>query len=106
MHAELICLKEAAKILGDFRLNKATLYSTLEPCAMCAGAMYSFRVAKLIYGAKDLRVGACGTLYNLFDIKHPITKIEVAGGLMEEESAQLMRSFFKQRREEKNGKSI
>ena len=106
MHAELICLKMAAKVVGDFRLSEATLYSTLEPCAMCAGAMYSFRIKKLIYGARDLRVGACGTLYNLFDQKHPITTIEVIGGLMEEESAALMKSFFKKIKKEKNGRGI
>ncbi len=101
MHAELICLKEAAKSLSDFRLEGAILYITLEPCAMCAGAIHNFRLKKVIYGAKDLRVGAAGTLYNLFDGNHPIHKVECVGGLMEEQSAELLRKFFKMKRENK-----
>lgn len=101
MHAEIICLKRAAKILGDFRLTEATLYSTLEPCSMCAGAITNFRVKKVVWGAKDLRVGAAGTLYNLFDGRNPIHKVESIGGLMEKESSYLLRKFFQKKREEK-----
>lgn len=101
MHAEVICLKEGAKILGDYRLTDAVLYVTLEPCGMCAGAIHNFRVAKVVWGAQDLRVGAAGTLYNLFDGKHPIHKVESAGGLKAEESAKLLKQFFKEKREEK-----
>ena len=101
LHAEMICLRSAAKILGDFRLTDCVLYSTLEPCAMCAGAIFNFRVKKVIWGAKDLRVGACGTLYNLFDGSHPIHTVESIGGLMEEESADLLKMFFKNKRAEK-----
>ncbi|MCH9811430.1 nucleoside deaminase [bacterium] len=97
-HAEIICLKEAAKILGDFRLVGATLYTTLEPCAMCAGAITNFRVKKVVWGAKDLRVGAAGTLYNIFDGRNPIHKVESVGGLMEDASAALLRKFFQERR--------
>lgn len=105
MHAEIICLKEASKILNDYRLTNATLYITLEPCAMCAGAIHNFRLKKVVYGAKDLRVGAGGTLYNLFDGRHPIHKVEIQGGLKEKESAELLRKFFKNKREEKQCKS-
>lgn len=104
-HAELLALQKAAKKMGDFRLSEATLYTTLEPCAMCAGAIYNFRIKKVVYGAKDLRVGACGTLYNLFDGRHPITKVEIVGGLKEKESAKLLRDFFKKRREENDRKN-
>ncbi len=104
MHAEMICLRAAAKSIGDFRLQGSILYCTLEPCSMCSGAMHNFRVKKVIWGAKDLRVGACGTLYNLFDGKHPIHKVEFESGLMEEESAGLLRRFFKEKRLE-NGKN-
>lgn len=104
-HAELSALKKAAKNIGDFRLSEATLYTTLEPCCMCAGAIYNFRIKKVVYGAKDLRVGACGTLYNLFDNRHPITKVEVVGGVKKEESAELLRKFFKKRREENDRKN-
>lgn len=106
MHAEIICLKKAANILQDFRLNEAILYSTLEPCAMCAGAILNFRVKKVIWGAKDLRVGACGTLYNLFDGRHPIHYVESIGGLLEDDSASLLKEFFKLKRAEKNGKDF
>ena len=101
LHAELICLKRAAKILGDTRLLDAVLYITLEPCSMCAGAIHNFRVKKVIWGAKDLRVGASGTLYNLFDGKHPIHKVESMGGLMDKESSDLLKKFFREKREEK-----
>ena len=104
-HAEIICLKEAAKILGDFRLVDAVLYITLEPCGMCAGAVHNFRVKKVVWGAKDLRVGASGTLYNLFDGKHPIHKVESIGGLMAKESGDLLRKFFREKREEKKCQS-
>jgi tRNA(adenine34) deaminase len=98
MHAEMICLKKGAKILGDFRLVNCILYTTLEPCAMCAGAIINFRIKKVIWGAKDLRVGASGTLYNLFDGRHPIHKVEFESGLMEEKSANLLKMFFKNKR--------
>jgi tRNA(adenine34) deaminase len=104
-HAEILCLKEASKILGDYRLKDAVLYVTLEPCSMCAGAIHNFRIKKVIYGAKDLRVGAAGTLYNLFDDRHPIHKVEIEGGLKEIESAELLRKFFRKKREEKECKN-
>jgi tRNA(adenine34) deaminase len=99
MHAELICLKNSSSLLKDFRLVGAVLYTTLEPCAMCAGAIANFRVKKVIYGAKDLRIGAAGTLYDLFDGRHPIHKVECVGGLFAEESSYLMKEFFKTKRE-------
>lgn len=101
MHAEMVCLRNASKVIGDFRLQDSILYITLEPCSMCSGAIHNFRVKKVVWGAKDLRVGACGTLYNLFDGKHPIHKVEFESGLMEDESARLLRRFFKEKREEK-----
>jgi tRNA(adenine34) deaminase len=99
MHAEIVCLRRGAQTIGDFRLQDSILYSTLEPCSMCAGAIYNFRVKKVIWGAKDLRVGACGTLYHLFDGKHPIHTVAFQSGLMQEQSAALLRKFFKKRRE-------
>ena len=99
MHAEIICLRNASKVIGDFRLQEAILYCTLEPCSMCSGAMHSFRIKKVIWGAKDLRIGACGTLYNLFDGKHPIHNVEFESVINEEESANLLRRFFKEKRE-------
>ena len=101
MHAEMVCLKKAASILGDFRLNNAVMYVTLEPCAMCAGAIHQFRLKKIIWGAKDKRIGASGTLYNLFDGKNPIHSLESVGGLMEKDSEKLLKNFFREKRRKK-----
>lgn len=99
-HAEMLALTTGEGYLGDFRLINTTLYSTLEPCAMCAGAMFLTRIKKLVYGAKDLRHGAHGTLFNLFEKKHPIHNVEVEGGVLAEYSSELLRQFFQKRREE------
>ena len=98
-HAELLCIQRAAKILGDWRLNGCILYCTLEPCAMCAGAILESRLDELIYGAPDLRCGADGSWKNLFDGTFPIHSLKVTSGLMADESAKLMRAFFKERRD-------
>jgi len=99
-HAELLCLKEGAKKLGNWRLSQTTLYSTLEPCPMCAGAMIHSRIQRLVWGAPDLRCGAHGSWVNLLDTPHPIHQIETTRGILQEECADLMRTFFKQRRED------
>ena len=98
-HAEMICLTSGASYLENWRLLESTLYCTLEPCTMCAGAMFLSRVKRLVYGAPDLRHGAGGSWINLFEEKHPTHKIEVKGGVLEAECADLMRSFFEMRRE-------
>jgi tRNA(adenine34) deaminase len=106
-HAELLCLKKGGELLGNWRLLDATLYCTLEPCPMCAGAMIHSRLNRLVWGAPDLRCGAHGSWVNLLDVVHPIHQITTTTGLMQEESAQLMRTFFKLRRvENDDGKSI
>lgn len=103
-HAEIICLQKAAKKLKNWRLLQATLYSTLEPCSMCAGALLQARVARLVWGAPDKRCGANGSWVNLFSLNHPFhQKIIITSGVLEEECAKIMINFFKQRREEKNG---
>ena len=103
-HAEMICLTAGAAALGNWRLLEATLYCTLEPCSMCAGAMFASRLKRLVWGAPDLRLGANGSWINLFSEKHPMHGIEVTRGVLEAESADLMRAFFqKQRLKEKNG---
>lgn len=98
-HAEMICLTSGASYLENWRLLEATLYCTLEPCTMCAGAMFLSRVKKLVWGAPDLRHGAGGSWINLFKEKHPTHTIEVQGGVLEAECADLMRRFFEMRRE-------
>jgi tRNA(adenine34) deaminase len=97
-HAEMLCLQQAAKMLGNWRLKEATLYCTLEPCPMCAGAMIHSRLRTLVWGAPDLRCGAHGSWVDLFDIVHPIHCIEVRKNILQEEAGDLMREFFRNRR--------
>ena len=101
-HAEMICLSSAAADINDWRLVDTTLYVTIEPCIMCAGAIINSRVKKVVYGAKDLRVGAHGSFIDIFAKKHPIHNVEIEGGILEEEASFLLKSFFKKRRNEKS----
>lgn len=102
-HAEMICLSAGAAALGNWRLAETTLYCTLEPCCMCAGAMLSSRIKRLVWGAPDLRMGVCGSWLNLFANKHPMHEIEIVSGILEAEAADLMRTFFqKQRKKDGN----
>jgi tRNA(adenine34) deaminase len=104
-HAEILTLSSAPTVTGDWRLTEATLYCTLEPCSMCAGAILSARVKRLIWAAPDLRVGANGSWVDLFSGKHPFHRVDVAHGLLEEESAFLMQEFFRGKRK-KDGKRV
>jgi tRNA(adenine34) deaminase len=97
-HAEMLCLKMGAEALGNWRLLDATLYCTLEPCPMCAGAMIHSRVARLVWGAPDLRCGAHGSWVNILDVRHPIHTMQVQSGVLTQECADLMKNFFKLRR--------
>ena len=97
-HAEMLAIGAAAEALSNWRLENCTLYSTLEPCMMCAGALYVSRVQRLVYGAKDKRHGAHGSLCNLFSLQHPMHSIEVQGGVLENWCANPMQQFFKMRR--------
>jgi len=98
-HAELLALGQAARRLGAWRLTGVTLYATLEPCAMCAGALVQSRVSRLVFGARDPKAGAVGSLYDLArDARHN-HRVEVAAGLMEEESGALLKEFFRALRE-------
>jgi tRNA(adenine34) deaminase len=99
-HAEMLCLKQAAKKLDNWRLLDCTLYCTLEPCLMCAGAMILSRVKTLVWGAPDLRHGAGGSLMNAFDIDHPIHQMEIRQGILRDESAAVLKKFFQERRKE------
>jgi tRNA(adenine34) deaminase len=103
-HAEIICLRKAAKKLKNWRLLQATLYSTLEPCSMCAGALLQARVTRLVWGAPDKRCGANGSWADLFSLKHPFHQIMITSGVLEKECSEIIIHFFKQRREENNGK--
>ncbi|OGN62578.1 MAG: hypothetical protein A3F09_01225 [Chlamydiae bacterium RIFCSPHIGHO2_12_FULL_49_11] len=96
-HAENICIMEGTNYFDDFRLTGTVLYTTLEPCIMCFGALILSRVKKIIYGARDLRHGAL-SVAGFNPLLHPIHKIEVEGGVCEEESRHLLQTFFQQRR--------
>lgn len=92
-HAEIQCLREGAQALGDWRLRECTLYVTLEPCPMCAGAIINARIPALYYGAKDEKAGCCGSVLNLFEERfnhHP----RIYGGVLEAECSALLQSFF------------
>lgn len=95
-HAEILCIEQGTKIFQDWRLSGCTLYVTLEPCLMCAGAMINSRVTRLVYGAKDIRQGAAGSIYHVFDGSHPIHQVEVVPGVLAEESSALLKQFFKE----------
>ena len=97
-HAELEAISMACKTLGGWRLTKATLYVTLEPCAMCAGAILNARIPEIRYGAKEERTGACGSVLNLFEENFG-HKPRIYRGLMEEECLGLLKEFFTKRRE-------
>ncbi len=100
-HAEMLVIGSAANALENWRLLGTTLYSTIEPCTMCAGAMLLSRVKRLVWGAPDVRHGACGSWINVFETKHPTHEIEIASGVLEGECAALMREFFHERRNSK-----
>jgi tRNA(adenine34) deaminase len=98
-HAEIVALREAAACVGNYRLNGCTLYVTLEPCAMCAGAMIHARIDRLVYGAADPKTGACGSALEV--LNHPRLNhlIQVDQGILGEEAGELLRSFFRERRQ-------
>lgn len=100
-HAELVALKKAQKKLDDWHLNDCTLFVTLEPCPMCAGACINARVGRIVFGAYDKKAGCCGTLYNLPIDKRFNHRPQVVGGVREKECANLLSSFFKSKRKEK-----
>ncbi len=98
MHAEMLALTEAMKITGNGHLPKAALYCTLEPCPMCAAAAMLCRIKTIVFGAPDIRWGACGTLYNLPQDNRFNHRIEIIGGIMEAECAELLKKFFTSKR--------
>lgn len=97
-HAEVRALREAAAALGNYRLGGCSLYVTVEPCAMCAGAIIHARVARLVYGARDPKTGACGSVVDLFAETRLNHHTEVAGGVLAAEAGGLLSEFFAARR--------
>lgn len=98
-HAEVLALREAANRIGNYRLVGATVYSTIEPCAMCAGALVNARVERLVYGARDERFGAVETLFRLCDDPRLNHRIEIVSGVLAAECRELMQTFFRSRRQ-------
>jgi tRNA(adenine34) deaminase len=98
-HAEILALREAAMAVRNYRLERATLYSTLEPCVMCAGALVAARVARLVFGARDLRFGGVRSKFRLADSALLNHRVEVIEGIAGAECAELMRRFFEAKRD-------
>jgi len=97
-HSEIVALRAAAAVLGNYRLADCTLYVTLESCAMCAGAMIHARIDRLVYAAADSKAGACGSVLAVLNHPQLNHKIQVEQGIAADESAELLRNFFRERR--------
>lgn len=97
-HAEIVALREAARALGNYRLGDVTMYVTLEPCAMCAGALVQARVSRLVYGADDPKGGAVRTCFEVLDSPKLNHRVEVTAGVLADECAALLQTFFATRR--------
>ncbi len=97
-HAEIIALREAARHQRNYRLSDATIYSTVEPCTMCAGAMIHARISRLVFGTPDPKAGAAGSIYNILTDPRLNHRVDVASGIREEECGALLREFFEKRR--------
>ena len=105
-HAEIVALRAAGKALGNYRLLGCTLYTTLEPCSMCAGAILHARIGRLVFAAPDPKAGACGSVLDV--LQHPALnhRIELSHGLLAPECSQLLTNFFRSRRQPKPESSI
>lgn len=101
-HAEMLCITAGESAVENWRLTDTALYCTVEPCAMCAGAMLLARIPLLVWGAPDVRHGANGSWINLFDKVHPTHSIQVRSGVLQEQSASLLKEFFQVQRRKKN----
>ncbi len=101
-HAEMIALRQAADYLQNWRLIDVTLYCTLEPCPMCAGAMIQARLPRLVYGAKDTRFGADGSIVNVFDAEGFNHRVDILPGILENEAAELLQTFFRSLRQKRS----
>ncbi|APC12501.1 MULTISPECIES: tRNA adenosine(34) deaminase TadA [Providencia] len=100
-HAEIIALQQAGQALSNYRLLDTTLYVTLEPCIMCAGAIIHSRIGRVVYGAKDFKTGACGSYINIMGQAGLNHYVDVTGGVLAEKCSSMLSAFFKMRREQK-----
>ena len=97
-HAEIVAIRKACKKLNSWRLENCTMYVTIEPCSMCAGTLLWTRIKKIVYGAKDLKGGALGSSYYLFDVKNINHIPEIQGGVLEEKCSAIISNFFRNKR--------
>ena len=97
-HAEINAIRDASKTLGTWRLTDCDIYVTIEPCTMCTGAIYQARIRNIYFGATDEKAGACGTLFNLFEVNGLNHYCHIHKGILEEESRQIIKDFFKRKR--------
>jgi tRNA(adenine34) deaminase len=97
-HAEIVVLRAAAAALGNYRLNGSTLYVTLEPCAMCAGAVTNARINRLVFAACDPKAGACGSVLSVLNHSQLNHRMDLEAGILAEQSGELLRAFFRERR--------
>ena len=97
-HAEIIAITQATACLGNERLINTTMYATIEPCSMCAGALVLARVKRLVYGARDPKTGACGSAFNIADNKKLNHRVKIEKGVLEKECAELLKEFFRKKR--------
>jgi tRNA(adenine34) deaminase len=97
-HAEIVAMREAAKTIGNYRLLGTTLYATIEPCAMCAGAMVQARITRLVYGAQDPKGGAVQSCFSIFDHPQINHRVKIVAGVLAEDAATLLQNFFAARR--------
>ncbi len=102
-HAELLAIQEASRILGMWRLDGCTLYVTKEPCAMCAGAMVNCRIPRLVFGCGDPKYGAAGGCVNVCNLPQALQKTQITSGVLEEDCAQILKTFFRNRRLQTEG---
>jgi tRNA(adenine34) deaminase len=105
-HAEMIVIRKSAEQLGSWRLTNTTLYTTLEPCPMCAGAIVQARIARLVFGASDPKAGACGSIFDIPAERRLNHRVLVTGGIREAESQALLQDFFRQLRQDAAAKSV
>ena len=99
-HAEILALRQAGQKLGNYRLGDTTLYVTLEPCAMCAGAIIQARIARLVFGAADTRAGAGGSVFQILDSDKLNHRVRITAGVLEAECTGILQEFFKKRRQQ------
>ena len=100
-HAEILAIQEANKTLDSWRLTDTVLYVTMEPCAMCGGAIIQSRIGRLVFGTYDPKGGVCGSIFNLFEQEGMNHEVSVTGGILEEDCSQILKDFFQSLRKKK-----